>query len=85
MVKALLVRGDEAAAIPWLDRVIAEDPLLEEAHRLLMSAYGRAGERSLAMRTYDQCVAVLAEELGVEPLAETTALWQQIQTAGKRL
>ncbi len=65
-----------AAARSWLDL----DPLHEPAHRLLMMAYAKAGEAAAAVRQYRDCVRVLDLELGVAPLAETTALYDAIRT-----
>jgi tetratricopeptide (TPR) repeat protein len=43
-----------------------------------MLLYARADQRSAALRQYRECVRVLDQELGVEPLDETTALYHQI-------
>ena len=37
------------------------------------------GERSTALRLYTRCVTMLREELGVEPLPETTALYNALR------
>src|SRR5919198_5738576 len=65
-------RWDEAidAARRWL----ALDPLHEAAHRQLMRLYPWSGRRAAALRQYQACVKGLDEELGVEPLEETTGL-----------
>jgi len=60
-------------------RWLAVDPLREEAHRWLMRLYAWGGARDLALRQYREAVRVLDEELGVEPLPETTALYEAIQ------
>jgi DNA-binding SARP family transcriptional activator len=59
----------------WLDL----DPLHEPAHRALMRIYAGRGDRASALRQYRECVAVLERELGVEPLEETTALYEAIR------
>jgi DNA-binding SARP family transcriptional activator len=38
-----------------------------------------AGDRTAALRQYEQCVAVLAEELGVRPAQSTIDLYRQIR------
>ncbi|MNL86910.1 Bacterial transcriptional activator domain protein [compost metagenome] len=43
-----------------------------------MRAYYRQGDRPLALRTYDRCVAALAEELDVDPMPETEELFDRI-------
>lgn len=70
-------RADEAIGLAW--RVLDNDLAHEEAYRLLMRAHVYLGERSTALRLYTRCVNVLREELGVEPLPETTALYQTLR------
>ncbi|MFZ6030589.1 MAG: ATP-binding protein [Chloroflexota bacterium] len=53
---------------------IALDALNEVAYRHKMRTHFAAGERSLALETYEACRAVLAAELGVEPEPDTEAL-----------
>ena len=60
-------------------RWLSLDPLHEPAHRQLMRLYARTGQRSAALKQYLTCTRLLDEELGVEPLAETTALYQDIR------
>jgi DNA-binding SARP family transcriptional activator len=59
-------------AIEWTERLVALDPLREDGHRHLIRLYATAGRRSDALRQYDDCVRNLRDELGVEPLVETT-------------
>jgi DNA-binding SARP family transcriptional activator len=68
---------DEAllAARRWLSL----DRLHEPAHRLLMSIYAWAGQRSAALQQYRSCVQVLDEELGVAPLEATTDLYEALR------
>ncbi len=66
------------AAITHGQRWLALDPLHEQAHRALMEAHARAGERTAAVRQYRHAVAILDRDLGVAPLPETTALYEAI-------
>ena len=59
-------------------RVLAVDPVWEDAYRLQMRAFAIQRNRPMAIKTYEKCVEVLAEEFGVEPLPETTALYERI-------
>jgi DNA-binding SARP family transcriptional activator len=52
----------------------------ERVHRRLMRLYYLAGGRTAALRQYERCVALLREELGVDPSARTLALYQQIRS-----
>lgn len=71
-------QGDYYAAVTTLRRLLALEPWHEEAHRQLMGALARSGQRSLALAQYVTCRRLLAAELGVEPTVETTALYEQI-------
>ncbi len=78
LVEAQAVQGRWQAAIAGAERWLALDPLHEPAHRQLMRLHAWSGQRSAAMRQYRACVRVLDQELGVPPLDETTALYQEI-------
>ena len=71
-------RWDEA--VDAARRFLALDPLHEPAHRQLMRIYAWSGRRGAALRQFQACQRVLADELGVEPLEETVAVHQAIQT-----
>ena len=58
--------------------VVLEDPLQERVHLALMRIYARQKRRDLVRRQYEKLAAVLTEELGVEPLAETTEAFHRL-------
>ena len=60
-------------------RVLALEPLWEEAYRVQMRAYQALGNRPMALRTYQQCVEVLAMEFGIAPLPETQSIYTGIR------
>ncbi len=68
---------DDAQTYAWKQLEI--DKLRESAYRQLMIALMQSGQRSAAIAQYHICRDHLRDELGVEPTAETTALYQQIQ------
>jgi DNA-binding SARP family transcriptional activator len=70
----------DAIKLGW--RVVEYDKAQEEAYQLLIRSYSMIGERSTAIRLYHRCVTALREELGVDPLPETVALFEQVR--GKR-
>src|ERR671933_400207 len=72
-------RGATGAAASWLRRLLELDPLDEGAHRALMRALARSGQRTAALQQYARCCRVLQEELGVEPDEETVALYHAIR------
>jgi DNA-binding SARP family transcriptional activator len=57
---------------------LIEDPLQERVHLALMRIYARQGRRDLVRRQYERLTALLREDLGVEPLAETTDAYQRL-------
>ena len=67
----------DAIGLAW--RVLENDRAHEEAYRLLMRAHASLGERSTALRLYTRCVAMLREDLAVEPMAETVALYNALR------
>ena len=70
--------GDAAAALRHARRWLDLDPLHEPAHRALIRLHARTGDRAAALTQYRECVRTLSRELGVPPLAETTALYEAI-------
>jgi predicted ATPase/DNA-binding SARP family transcriptional activator len=79
LVKRLSAAGEVEAAITHARRWLALDPMHEPAHRQLMSLYDCVGQRSAALRQYQECARILDEELGVPPLEETTRLYETIK------
>ncbi len=71
-------RGDQERALRFAERWVAIEPLHEPAHRELIRLYALTGDRGAALQQYRQCVRALSQELGVAPLEETTALFEQV-------
>lgn len=72
-------RGEAEKAIDTVQRWIKMDPLHEPAHRQLMLLYSRAGQRTAAIRQYQNLRDLLDKELGLEPEKETTGLMDEIR------
>jgi DNA-binding SARP family transcriptional activator/Tfp pilus assembly protein PilF len=70
--------GEWEKSIANARRWLSLDPLHEEAHRQLMKLYTWSGYRQAAIRQYQECIRILERELGVDPLEETTALYNTI-------
>lgn len=71
--------GRIAAALPYAERLVAEAPVVEHAHRRLMRLHYLRGDRAAALAAYRRCHELLAREVGVAPGAETQALAAQIE------
>lgn len=86
LLSALITRyetlGLPEAVLAASRQLLHQDPLREEAHRAAMRAYAHMGQRNAALEQYRRCREVVGRELGVAPMPETTALYEDIQ-AGK--
>jgi tetratricopeptide (TPR) repeat protein len=78
LVRALTERREYGRAIGQARRWLALDPLHEPAHRELIRLYALAGDRAAALAQYRDCVRTLSQELGVTPVDETAALFEQV-------
>ena len=67
---------DLPAAIRYAERLVAQDPLREAHHQLLIRLHASNHDRASALRAYHQCMRVLRRELGVEPSAATRGLFE---------
>jgi predicted ATPase/Tfp pilus assembly protein PilF len=76
--------GAWAEAIHSLRCLLTIEPWREESHRALMRLLARTGQFNAALVQYETCRALLLDELGVEPMAETTAVYQRIEAARQR-
>jgi DNA-binding SARP family transcriptional activator/tetratricopeptide (TPR) repeat protein len=70
--------GDYLAGRDYARRYLEVDSLAEDIHRRLIWLYARTGERTRAIRQYEECVAILERELGASPLPETRAIYQAV-------
>ena len=77
-------RGEHEQALRYARRQLELEPWREAAHRQCMRALALRGERAAALAQYEACRRALAEELGVEPEAETTALYERIRRVRPR-
>jgi DNA-binding SARP family transcriptional activator len=84
LVTGYLTAGDYQAGLEQARRLLQLDPLREEIHRSLMRLLAYSGQRSAALAQYETCCQILADELDVEPLAETTVLYEQIKAGELR-
>lgn len=67
--------GDWAGALHWAEEAVEAAPLRESSYLRLMKAHAGAGNRGEALRAYERCRRVLAEELGVSPSPPTEAAY----------
>src|SRR4051812_11494863 len=84
LIESYSRRGEYRFGAHYARRLVAIEPLLEEAHRELMRLCALAGQRSRALTQYEVLSRLLREELGVEPLKETRQLYQSILSEAAR-
>ena len=70
--------GDHAAALAAAQAAVAAQPLRESAHLRVMAAHAGAGNAAEALRAYERCRVVLAEELGVSPSERVRAAYEAV-------
>jgi DNA-binding SARP family transcriptional activator len=75
VAEARLAADDVRGARQAATLLLARDPLREEAHSVLIAAYGMVGSRSQVVRQYRRLCDILRTELAVAPLPETDATY----------
>jgi predicted ATPase/DNA-binding SARP family transcriptional activator len=75
VAEAAGLAGDHGRAIATARSLVAAHPLDERAHRALIAALDRGGDRAGAVAAYEACRDLLAEHMGVDPTAETVATY----------
>ncbi len=71
-------RGDIPGALHLVRSALAFDPWREDLHQAAMRFQIGTGQRSAAVETYVACKTRLAEDLGLDPSAETRRLYETI-------
>ena len=67
--------GDHRRAVRIARELVADDPTDENAHRTLIAALDRDGDRVGAVQAYEYCRTTLADQLGIDPSGETVAVY----------
>ena len=79
LVQVYRQRGEFEEAIRHAVHWLALDPLHEPVHRHLMRLYALNGQRSAALRQYEECARLLNQSLGIRPGERTEQLFSEIQ------
>ena len=74
------VHGEYEAGLAYGAQILRYDRAREQTHRQLMRLHYLAGNRSAAIHQYENCVAVLRDELDVPPAKSTVTLYKAICT-----
>ena len=70
--------GRPTEAVRAAEELVAREPFRERGYRLLMQAQSAAGNDAEALRTYERCRTLLAEELGAYPSPETETAYREL-------
>ena len=76
-----LERGNHKEAADLFARAVCADELNEGAHRRLLMALARSGDRTEALRHYERLAQTLRADLGAEPEKETRVLYDRLRKA----
>lgn len=76
-----LLKQQFAMAARHAEQALSLDPYRETSYQRLMQAHHQSGNRAQALRVYEHCRRLLANDLGVSPAPETESLHRQILEA----
>ena len=68
----------EHDALRYTKEALALDPYRETSFVQLMRLHMSQGNRAAALRAYEQCRAILANDLGVTPSPQTEAIYREV-------
>ena len=78
--QALQAVGNYNEALAYAHKWTGAEPLDEAAHRCVMTLYALSGDRNRAIQHYRALVETMHQDLEADPLPETQALFQAIQS-----
>jgi ABC-type transport system substrate-binding protein/DNA-binding SARP family transcriptional activator len=81
LADAHLHSGAAHEAVKWAKQTVVLEPFRETGYRRLMEAHAAAGNRAEALRVYERCRRLLADELGAYPSPETEAIYRALLEA----
>lgn len=76
--ESALLAGDAGRAVTLAERAVASDLLNERAYQLLVVGHYVLDDQRAALAAYHRCRATLADEVGVDPLPTTRALFDGV-------
>ena len=73
----LMLEFNSLESIRLAEMALQIDNTWEEAYRIKMEAYLKKGNRPMVIKSYQNCVKILDEEFGIEPLPETKRWYKE--------
>jgi len=78
-VQTLKANGEYQRAILLAEKITSADSVNEQAYQQLIFCQHALGNRSEALKAYEECARQLMDQLGVEPSEDTIALYEQVR------
>jgi len=78
-IQTLKANGEYQHAILFSEKIISIDSVNEQAYQQLIFCQHALGNRSEALKAYEECARQLMDQLGVEPSEDTIALYEQVR------
>ncbi len=75
IARAAIAQGEWAGAVAAAEQAVALEPFRESAYVALMTGLANAGNRGEALKAYERCRRLLADELGVRPSDATESAY----------
>lgn len=72
-------RGEFRKAVIYGEDLVKLEPWSEAAHRKLMTLLAASGKRGAALKQFQICKRMLKDEFDVQPVSETTDLYEKIK------
>ncbi len=79
LVQSYTARQEHEQAIAYARQWLEVDRSQEAVHYCLMQLYTTVGQRSAALRQYEECKIILHNEFGEDPHPTTSALYDEIK------
>ena len=73
------IQEEWLGVLDFAGQILQRDACDEGAHRLLINAHLRLGNRSQALHQYQVCIETLRRELGVRPSRDTLSLGERLK------
>lgn len=81
LVEVSVAAGDAREGVRYAEELVVLEPYREGGYRWLMQAHSAAGDNAEALRVYERCRRLLADELGAYPSPETNSIYRDLLRA----
>ena len=71
-------KGDDAKCIKYAEKYLTEDPYDEKKYVKLMELYAKAGNKAMALKTFERCKNSIEKDLDCPVSEETMNTYRQL-------